>query len=103
MFPGETILDGEDGSKGLAKVEEKKKDTHVSEFQVLQSAAGWYVGTIWKYDGCEACVKEYGPPELWKNFMEPNSRETDYFSSEADAAQALATFKETGALARMRE
>ena len=57
-----------------------------SDLQVLQSAAGWYIGTI------------YTHPRL--EFKEPGSRDSDYFPTEAKAKFALAflefTYEESG-------
>jgi hypothetical protein len=72
-FPGETILSGAPGHD---------MNPDVSEFQVLRSAAGWYVGTVINEDGATF----------------PNSRETGYFSSEATAERALLSFQLTGIL-----
>lgn len=69
MLPGETILSG-------APVDE-----HTSEFMVMKSFAGWYVGTMYRHKD------EHGE---WE---EPNSRETEYFATEAEAQAALASFK----------
>jgi hypothetical protein len=44
-----------------------------SDLQVLKSAAGWYVGTLY----------------ISKSFTEPGSRDTDYFDSEEVANKAL--------------
>ena len=76
MIPGETLLSG-------AAVE-----LGVSELKVMRSAAGWYVGTT------------YTDPE--DGFTEPNSRETDYFSSRAEAEKALESFAKTGVMEKER-
>lgn len=47
---------------------------HFSDLQVLKSGGGWYIGTI------------YTAPE---GFIEPGSRDSEYFPSEAAAATAL--------------
>jgi hypothetical protein len=44
-----------------------------SDLQVLKSAAGWYVGTIYNNSGN----------------LEPGSRDTDYFATEKDARFVL--------------
>ncbi len=75
MLPGETILSGAEFENG------------VSEFMVLESNAGWYVGTLY-----------YGEDGL----TEPNTRETGYFPTEADAQDALDVFKKTGFLRGQR-
>jgi hypothetical protein len=45
----------------------------ISEFKVMRSAAGWYIGT--------ECLEEYG----WV----PNSRESGYFETEEEAQREL--------------
>jgi len=77
MFLGETVLSG-----APSHIE----DSNVSEFKIMRSAAGWYVGTTYNEDGYEV----------------PNSRETGYFGSEAEAAQALAHWNTTGELPNQR-
>jgi hypothetical protein len=73
MFPGETILTG-------AKSHED--DPHISEFKVMHTPGGWYVGTTYDGDGYEeAC-----------------SRETDYFDKEEQAAHALEVYQKTGCM-----
>lgn len=66
MFPGETIEtganNGEYGANGF------------SELKVMQSAAGWYLGTTFKDE-----------EEPWET---PGSRETHYMSEKA-AKEAL--------------
>jgi hypothetical protein len=66
MLPGETISsganDGEFGTNGY------------SELMVCQSAAGYYLGTMY--------TDESG-------FEEPGSRESDYFPSRGEAEIAL--------------
>lgn len=107
MFPGETILNGKDGQEAAAAV--KKRDAHYSEFQVLKSAAGWYIGTI--FTACDKekcghnCAEDYDylKPEERRGCREPGSRETGYFEKKMEAEQALETFKATGVLARIRE
>jgi len=76
MIQGETILSGAPLKEG------------VSVFMVLHSFAGWYVGTMFKdpVDG----------------FEEPNSRETDYFETEAEAQSALDSFNKGDDLTGMR-
>ena len=81
MLPGETILSG-----GVV-------DHHVSEFQVMGSPGGYYIGTIWTCCGeCEECKQEKWMPKGWQ---EPNSRETDYFDTREEAEKALEAFKKT--------
>jgi hypothetical protein len=92
VLPGETVMDQE--RMGLSK------DPHVSEFQVMESEGNrlFYIGTLYKHDECEVCKKEGLPP----GFEEPNSRETDYFSTKDEAKAALEKYKETGTLDKMR-
>jgi hypothetical protein len=78
MMPGETVLSG---------AKSHKEDPHISEFIVLRSAAGWYIGTIQTSD------------EGW---LEPNTRETDYFDSQEEAQRALEKYKNTGILSKQR-
>lgn len=50
-----------------------------SELKVLKSAAGWYVGTtFWNTEDF---------PDM--PFMEPGSRDSDYFATEAEADDFL--------------
>jgi len=65
MLPGETVLSG-------------CTLTTVNDFQVLRSAAGWYIGTL--RNGC------------------PCTRETGYFKEEIEAIEALDLFAATGYL-----
>ena len=69
MLPGETILSG--ANPICCGVE--------LEFEVLSSAAGYYIGTR-----CPKCG--------------PYSRETGYFRNWEKANHALAAFKSTGVL-----
>ena len=75
MFPGETIMSGADAAPA-------------SEFKVMQSAAGYYIGTTY-YD-----------EEMGGDF--PYSRETGYFGPKAAAEAALATYVKHGVLPQMR-
>lgn len=52
-----------------------------SELQVMQSGAGWYIGTI--YTGADG-------------FQEPGSRDSDYFATEAEAAEFLKGLEAAG-------
>lgn len=88
MLPGETIMSG------------APKDSHVSEFQVMESPAGWYIGTIWTACSCANCAEYLGVLPL--PFQEPYSRETGYFRTEAGATKALEDYKKTGLLEGMR-
>lgn len=74
MLKGETILSG------------VSVDENTSEFMVLRSAAGYYVGTMYK--------EEYG----WV----PNSRETGYFATKEEAEEALKSFQITNILPNQR-
>jgi hypothetical protein len=88
MFSGETILSG------------APKNDHVSELQVLQSGAGWYIGTLFTHcevQDCTAC----GNP-LLAGMQVPYTRETDYFNSEEGAENALKKFQNSGILERQR-
>ena len=96
MFPGETVLSSEGGAA--------KRDSHLSEFQVMSSAAGWYVGTVWTAcaeESCSwGCAKDYSwlPAEERVKTQEPGTRETGYFPNEVAAQNALETYKTTGEL-----
>lgn len=86
MMPGETILSGGGGS-------------HYSEFMVLKSPAGWYIGTIWTACGkCDECRRD----DYEQGWQEPGSRETDYVETEEEATKALEEYKATGILPGMR-
>ena len=71
MLPGETILSG---------APDHDENPDASEFQLLRSAAGWCVGTVICEDGVTF----------------PNTRETGYIPSEAEAERALLSFQMTG-------
>ena len=75
MFPGETILGGANA-------------TVASEFKVMQSAAGYYIGTTY-YD-----------EEMGGDF--PYTRETHYFPDRESAEQALSDYEEYRVLPAMR-
>lgn len=91
MFPGETILSG-------AKSHEQ--DPHISEFKVLRSAAGYYIGTIWTACGeCAECKKDEW---MTKGWSEPNSRETEYFDTEEEATKALGEYRDSGFMPEAR-
>ena len=70
MLPGETILSG------------APKTSNVSDFKVMKSNAGWYIGTTIHEEGCDF----------------PYTRETTYFCSQQRAEEALDFYKETGRL-----
>lgn len=78
MMPGETILSG---------ATSQREDPRISNFMVLKSGGGYYVGTLYNND------------EGWQ---EPNSRETDYFDTKEEAERALSLFNETGVLPKQR-
>ena len=65
---------------GKAAIDED--DPHVSEFKVMHTPGGWYVGTTYDGDGYE----------------EANSRETGYFDTEKEAANSLDVYQKTGCL-----
>jgi len=74
-------------------------DEHVSDFRVMSTGAGYYIGTVFTYCGeCDACKKEGMP----KGVSTPNSRETDYFKTSELAEAALEVFKVTGKLEKQR-
>lgn len=95
MMPGETVLSGGEGHD---------QNPHVSEFRVMRSPAGWYIGTVyihcdWEKTGCKECEKE---PWMAVGWTEPNSRETDYFEIESAAMVALEIYKATGDMPKDR-
>lgn len=98
MFPGETVL----SQKALGMPE----DPHAGPFKVTYSGSGlFYIGTMVLTCGqpvCEEC-REYGY-EGKKAGIEIgyNSRETDYFKTEAEAVRALEVFNATGVLEKRR-
>ena len=57
-------------------------------YEVLQSAAGWYIGTGCNNMECD----EYGP----------NSRETAYYKTESEANEDLIYYKKTGDFKNIR-
>lgn len=59
------------------------KKTGYSELQVLKSAAGFYIGTM------------FVDPE--DGFQEPGSRDSDYFPSREEAQAELDTWESDGA------
>ncbi len=64
------------------------KDNY-SDLQVLRSAAGWYVGTL--FHGTED-----GQP-----FTEPGSRDSGYFGTKGEAEAHLRAIENDGAPTRM--
>jgi hypothetical protein len=56
-----------------------KEKSGYSDLQVLKSAAGWYVGTtFWNTEDVPGV-----------SFMEPGSRDSDYFASKEEAEDFL--------------
>lgn len=92
MFPGETVL----SQKDLGQ----ETDTHISDFQIMHSGGGWYVGTTYVACGKSTCGECSGWGELNQKGreLEPNSRETEYFKTEKEAVKALEGFKKSGSL-----
>ena len=74
MLPGETILSG------------APKTSNVSDFKVMKSNAGWYIGTTIHEEGCDF----------------PYTRETTYFPSLKQAEEALLLYRNTGLLRGQR-
>jgi len=86
MIDGETLLSG--GGNADPNLD------HITDFQVMNTGAGWYVGTGYiscgNYGkGCTSsdCDPERNPP------VQPNSRETDYFATREEAEAALVEFQ----------
>jgi hypothetical protein len=77
MLAGETVLSG---------APSHKEDPLVSEFKVMHSAAGYFIGTTY--------MEEYGEV--------PNTRETGYWQSEDDAEAALYKYQKYGELDKRR-
>ncbi len=98
MIPGETIL-----SQKLLGME---TDPHVSEFKVMHSGGGWYIGTVFLACGekdCKSCEEySFGETLTAGKELSPNSRETDYFGKKQEAEKALETYKKTGNLPNQR-
>jgi hypothetical protein len=88
MIPGETVQ----SSKALGM----EVDPHLSEYQVLRSHAGYYVGTTWNACGRQDCSEE--ECSWGEGFSQPGSRETDYFETREEAEKALEGFKKNGEL-----
>ena len=82
MITGETVLSG---------ASSHEQDPLVSEFKVMHSNAGWYVGTTY----LEEIGEEY-------QAQVPNTRETGYFATQADAEAALYTYIKYGTLPNQR-
>lgn len=74
MMPGETILSG------------APKTSLVSDFKVMKSGGGYYIGTTTSEEG----------------FEEPYTRETGYFATHEEAKVALDTYMTTGYLPKQR-
>ena len=71
MMPGETIMSG---------------DKHVSPFKVMNTPAGYYIGTTFTH--CkDACIGCQGG-----GWEEPGSRETIYFKTRKEAEAYLVGF-----------
>jgi hypothetical protein len=51
-----------------------------SELRVLRSGAGYYIGTTYTH----------GPGDEFPGLVEPGSRDSGYYATEAEAAAALA-------------
>lgn len=99
MFPGETVL----SQKAIGM----ESDPHTSDFKVIRSGGGWYIGTMFLACGegsCKDCQDyAFGDRVLVKGQeLDYGSRETDYFDTEAEANEALNEYKETGNLPGMR-
>lgn len=97
MFPGETIL---------TKPQSERKNPHFSEFQVIKSNQ-FYIGTMFISCGdenCKECGKDEYPRANYEKgrMLDYNSRETDYFKSEAAAIAALEKYQKTGVLDNQR-
>lgn len=93
MFPGETVL----SARNLGTPD----DPHISEFKVMQSPGNrlFYIGTLWTNCGeCPECVQ----PWLRKGQQDQGSRETDYFDTMQEADDALAIYKVSGVMPKMR-
>lgn len=57
------------------------QDSGYTDVQVLHSAAGYYIGTLYIN----------GPSSCFPNLIEPGSRDSGYYATEAEARQALET------------
>lgn len=95
MIPGETIQ----SQKALGM----PIDPHISDFRVLKSANGWYIGTLYLACGkanCKECLEyrfDGSVPDKGTE-LDHGSRETDYFDTEDKAKSALETYQKTGEL-----
>lgn len=95
MFPGETIRSQQE--LGLPV------NPHNSEFKVLHSGGGYYIGTLFLACGekdCKDCADYvFGGRVLTKGQeLDHGSRETDYFKNKDLADAALEKYKNTGEL-----
>ena len=90
MLPGETILSG---------ARSHEQDSRISQFKVLRSAAGYFIGTQYTHDG--TCCTNDGI-HLCTDLVEPNSRETGYWRTKEDAEEALALFHKHGVMPGQR-
>jgi hypothetical protein len=83
-------------------------DEHVGPFKVIRSQGSglYYIGTMVLCCGettCDDCGDRHEVPFPAKGQeLDYNSRETDYFKNEQEAKDALATYKKTGVLHKMR-
>jgi len=71
--------------KGASYIKEDDKGRY-TDLMVLRSAAGWYVGTL------------YNDPA---GFQDAGSRDSDYFATEAEAAEYLRQITEEDAPTRL--
>lgn len=99
MIPGETIQ----SQKALGI----PVDHHMSDFKVLKSANGWFIGTMYLACGEANCTEcsEYrfdGSIPTKGYELDHGSRETDYFETEEKAKLALETYQKTGELPNER-
>jgi len=99
MIPGETITSQQ-------KMGEPA-NPHYSEFRVMHTGAGYYIGTMFLAcgdKGCKDCADyEFGDRVLTKGQeLDYNSRETEYFKTSEAAEAALAFYKATGELINER-
>src|SRR5215471_17040787 len=82
MIPGETILSQQKLGYEI--------NPHTSEFKVLHSGGGYYIGTLFIACGeknCKECAEYiFGDRILIKGQeLDHNSRETDYFDTKEEA------------------
>lgn len=99
MIPGETVLSQQE--LGM------EADPHLSDFRVMHSGGGYYIGTVFQACGvadCKECSDYvFGDRVLVKGQeLAPGSRETDYFETRKAAEDALEVYKKTGDLPNER-